>query len=49
MNGQMHLQGAAGEPSADVLEGRPFHDCEAEQLLIEGERPRRSVTMTLTW
>ena len=40
INGQMHLQGAAGEPIADALEGRPFHDCEAEQLLIEGERPR---------
>ena len=40
MNGQMHLQGGAGEPGADVLEGRPFHDCEAKHLLIEGERPR---------
>jgi hypothetical protein len=36
----MQLQGAAGEPGADALEGRPLHDCEAEQLLIEGERPR---------
>ena len=40
INGQMHLQGTAGEPGADALEGRPFHDSEAEQLLIEGERPR---------
>jgi hypothetical protein len=40
MNGQMQLQGAAGEPGANRLEGRPFDDCEAEQLLIEGERPR---------
>jgi hypothetical protein len=40
INGQMQLQGAAGEPGADALEGRPFHDCETEQLLIEGERPR---------
>jgi hypothetical protein len=40
MNGQMQLQGAGVEPSADGLEGRPFHDCEAQQLLIESERPR---------
>src|SRR5580704_16561383 len=40
MNGQMQLQGAGGEPGADGLEGRPFHDCEAQQLLIESERPR---------
>ena len=40
IKGQMHLQGAAGEPGADVLEGRPLDDREAEQVLIEGERPR---------
>jgi hypothetical protein len=40
INGQMQLQRAAAEPGADALEGRPFHDCETEQLLIEGERPR---------
>ena len=36
----MHLQGAAGEPGAGALEGRPLNDREAEQVLIEGERPR---------
>ena len=40
MKGQMHLQGAAGEPGAGVLERRPLDDREAEQFLIEGERPR---------
>jgi hypothetical protein len=40
MDDQMHLQGAAAEPGADVLEGRPLHDCKAEQVLIERERPR---------
>jgi hypothetical protein len=39
IEGQMHLQGAAGEPSAAALEGRPLNDPEAEKVLIEGERP----------
>jgi hypothetical protein len=39
MEDQMHLQGAACEPGADILEGRSLHDREAEQVLIEGERP----------
>jgi hypothetical protein len=37
----MHLQGAAGELGADVLEGRTLHVREAKQVLIEGERPRQ--------
>jgi hypothetical protein len=33
---QMHLQGAAGEPGAGALEGRPpLHHHEAEQVVIE--------------
>ena len=40
MNGQMHLKGAAAEPSAGILERRALDDREAKQLLIEGERPR---------
>ena len=40
IEGQMHLQGAAGEPSAGALEGRPLNDPEAEKILIESERPR---------
>ena len=39
IKGQMHLQGTAGEPGAGALEGRPLHDPEAKQVLIEGERP----------
>jgi hypothetical protein len=30
MDDQMHLQGAAGEPDPDVLEGRTLNDREAE-------------------
>ena len=41
IEGQMHLQGAAGEPGAGALEGRPLNDPEAEKILIEGERPRQ--------
>jgi hypothetical protein len=37
---QMHLQRAAGEPGAAGLESRAIDDCEAKQVLIEGERPR---------
>ncbi len=37
---QMHLQCAAGEPGAAALERRAIDDREAEQVLIEGERPR---------
>ena len=40
MEDQMDLHGAAGEPGAGVLEGRSLHNSEAEQVLIEGERPR---------
>jgi hypothetical protein len=40
MNGQMHLQGAAGEPSASVLERWTLDGREAKQLLIEGKRSR---------
>ena len=40
IKGQMHLQGAAGEPGAGALEGRSLNDPKAEQVLIEGERPR---------
>jgi hypothetical protein len=39
IEGQMHLQRAAGEPGAGALEGRPLNDPEAEKVLIEGERP----------
>ena len=50
IKGQMHLQGAAGEPGADALEGWPLNDPEAEKVLIEGRAtPGRSVTMRLTW
>jgi hypothetical protein len=40
IEGQMHLQVAAGELGAGTLEGRPFNNPEAEKVLIEGERPR---------
>ena len=41
IKGQMHLQGTAGEPGAGALKGRPLNDPEAEQILIECERPRQ--------
>jgi hypothetical protein len=41
IEGQMHLLGAASEPGAGALEGRPLNDREAEQVLIEGKRPRQ--------
>ena len=40
IDSQMHLQLAAGEPGAGDLERRPHNGREAEQLLIERERPR---------
>ena len=40
IEGQMHLEGTAGEPGANALEGRPLNDREAEQVLIEGARPQ---------
>jgi hypothetical protein len=44
----MVLQGAAGEPAADALKRRPLDNFEAKQLLIEGDRLREIVQMTLT-
>ena len=41
IEGQMHLLGAAGEPGPGALEERPLNDHEAEQVLIEGKRPRQ--------
>jgi hypothetical protein len=41
IKGQMHLQGAAGEPGAAALEGRTLNNGEAKQVLIEGKRPRQ--------
>ena len=35
MDDQMHLHGAAGKPGAGGLKGRPLHECELEQVLIE--------------
>jgi hypothetical protein len=45
IKGQMYLQVTAGEPSAGVLERRALDDGEPKQLLIEGERPRKIVTI----
>jgi hypothetical protein len=38
MQNQMHLQCAAGQPSAGALKRRPLDNRQAKQLLIEGER-----------